>query len=45
MPRVLIVDDFPLSRRGARAILESQSGWECCGEAASGEAALDVLDR
>jgi len=45
MPRVLIVDDFPLSRRGARTILESQSGWECCGEAESGEAALDVLDR
>lgn len=37
MPRVLIVDDHATLRRGLRALLETHPGWECCGEADSGE--------
>lgn len=40
MPRVLIVDDHVILRRGLRGILQSHPGWDCCGEAESGEAAI-----
>jgi DNA-binding NarL/FixJ family response regulator len=41
MPRVLIVDDHVILRRGLRGILDTHPGWECCGEADCGEAAID----
>lgn len=40
MPRVLIVDDHAMLRRGLRALLETHPGWECCGEGESGEDAI-----
>lgn len=42
MPKVLIVDDHAILRRGLRGILAMHTGWECCGEADSGESAIEV---
>lgn len=41
MIRILIADDHAVVRRGLRAILEGQPGWEICGEAATGREAVD----
>jgi DNA-binding NarL/FixJ family response regulator len=41
--RVVLVDDHPVVRAGMRALLSSVDGLEVVGEAASGEAALDVV--
>ncbi len=38
--RILLADDHSLMRRGLKAILESQPGWEVCGEAHSGREAV-----
>jgi DNA-binding NarL/FixJ family response regulator len=38
--RILVVDDNPVVRQYLRAILEQQSAWEVCGEARTGEEAL-----
>jgi DNA-binding NarL/FixJ family response regulator len=38
--RLLVVDDHAVVRRGVRALLESQPGWEVCGEAADGQEAI-----
>jgi DNA-binding NarL/FixJ family response regulator len=38
--RLLVVDDHAVVRRGVRALLESQPGWEICGEAADGQEAI-----
>jgi DNA-binding NarL/FixJ family response regulator len=38
--RILIADDHGLVRRGARAILDSQRGWQVVGEAANGPEAV-----
>jgi DNA-binding NarL/FixJ family response regulator len=38
--RVLVVDDHAILRRGLRGLLELSPGWECCGEADSGEASI-----
>lgn len=40
MPRVLIVDDHAFIRRGIQSILNSCPGWEFCGEAENGVAAI-----
>ncbi len=40
--RVLIADDHALVRRGLRALLESQPDWEVCGEASSGQEAVEM---
>ena len=40
MVRILVVDDNPVVRQYLRAILEQQSAWEVCGEARTGEEAL-----
>jgi DNA-binding NarL/FixJ family response regulator len=40
MPRVLIVDDHTFIRRGIQSILKSAPGWEACGEAENGIAAI-----
>ncbi|MEO7368252.1 MAG: response regulator transcription factor [Gemmatimonadaceae bacterium] len=39
--RILIVDDHAVVRRGVRALLESQDGWEVCGEADNGLEAIE----
>jgi DNA-binding NarL/FixJ family response regulator len=43
--RILVADDHDVVRRGLRALLEGQAGWEVCGEAATGREALDRLRR
>src|SRR5262245_55427807 len=43
--RILLADDHELMRRGARALLETHDGWEICGEAADGRAAVDMAQR
>jgi DNA-binding NarL/FixJ family response regulator len=40
MPRVLIVDDHAVIRRGVRGILSSYPEWEICGEADNGQDAV-----
>ncbi|WP_112662623.1 response regulator transcription factor [Microvirga flavescens] len=45
MQRVLIADDHLVVRRGLRAILESQPGWEIVAEAATGEEAVEEALR
>ncbi len=43
--RILVVDDFPLFRKGVREALESQPGYEVVGEAATGREALAMTRR
>lgn len=45
MLRILIADDHEVARRGVRALLESHSGWEVCGEAADGREAVACAKR
>src|SRR3990170_8955929 len=45
MLRILIVDDHSVVRRGVKALLEAQEGWEVCGEAANGREAVDEVRR
>jgi DNA-binding NarL/FixJ family response regulator len=44
MLRILIADDHDVARRGIRALLESHSGWQVCGEAHDGREAIDLAD-
>ena len=39
--RILIADDHPVVRRGVRTLLETRDGWSVCGEARTGEEALE----
>jgi len=39
--RILVVDDHAVVRRGVRSLLESQEGWEVCGEATTGRDAVE----
>ncbi len=41
MARILIADDHPQARRGAREVLELHAGWEVCGEAENGLEAIE----
>ena len=41
MIRILIVDHFEHIRGMLRALLEAEEGWQVCGEAADGQAAID----
>lgn len=43
--RILIADDHDLMRRGLRALLESHTGWEICGEAANGREAVSLTEE
>lgn len=45
MPRVLIVDDHALIRRGVRSILQSFPEWELCGEAENGVDAIRLTSE
>lgn len=44
-PRILIVDDHEVVRRGLRVLLESRPGWQVVGEADSGRAALALAEE
>jgi PAS domain S-box-containing protein len=39
--QILIADDHELLRRGIRSMLETEAGWEICGEAVNGQDAVD----
>lgn len=41
--RILVADDHAVVRRGVRALLEAQQGWEVCGEATSGRQAVEKV--
>jgi DNA-binding NarL/FixJ family response regulator len=43
--RIVVVDDHPVVRRGVRALLESQPGWEVSAEATTGREAVAVAKR
>ena len=43
--RILLADDHEIVRRGLRALLETHPGWEVCGEAADGRAAVDLAQK
>jgi DNA-binding NarL/FixJ family response regulator len=43
--RIIIVDDHAVVRRGVRALLESQPGWEVAAEAVTGREAVDLAKR
>ena len=43
--RIVLIDDHAVVRRGVRALLESQPGWEVVGEATSGKEGIDVVRR
>lgn len=43
--RILIVDDHGVLRAGLRALLNAEDGFEVVGEAASGEQALEQVER
>jgi DNA-binding NarL/FixJ family response regulator len=44
-PRILIVDDHAVVRRGVRALLELQKGWEVVGEAQTGREGVNLARR
>lgn len=43
--RILIVDDCPIIRYGLRKLIEAQTGWKICSEAATGHAALRKVEK
>lgn len=43
--RFLIVDDSELVRRAVRTVLRTKPGWEVCGEAPDGKAALEMFKQ
>ena len=43
--RILIADDQPNMRRAVRALLESKTDWEVCGEASDGQEAIDRTEE
>ena len=40
--RIVITDDHALVRRGLRALLAADPGWEVCGEASNGQEAVQI---
>lgn len=40
MARILIADDYDAARRALRRLVEEYAGWEVCGEAVDGRAAV-----
>jgi DNA-binding NarL/FixJ family response regulator len=43
--RILIADDHEVARKGIRALLEEQAGWEVCGEAKDGREAVELTHQ
>jgi DNA-binding NarL/FixJ family response regulator len=44
MPRVIVVDDHAVIRRGVQGILHAFPEWELCGEAADGQEAIRLAE-
>jgi DNA-binding NarL/FixJ family response regulator len=40
--RIFLADDHDIVRKGLRSLLEAEPGWEICGEAGNGRAAVDM---
>lgn len=45
MTRILLADDHDVVRAGLREMLNAHEGWEVCGEAANGRAAVEMAMR
>lgn len=43
--KILVADDHELVRRGVRALIELQPGWEVCAEASTGREAVEKTKR
>lgn len=43
--RILIADDHDIIRRGIRPLIESEWGWEICGEASNGTEAVTLAEQ
>jgi DNA-binding NarL/FixJ family response regulator len=43
--RILVVDDHDLVRQGLRYMLEARPGWTICGEATTGQEAIDLTQQ
>src|ERR1700730_10349575 len=43
--RILIADDHDVVRAGVRLLIETESGWEVCGEAADGREAVALAEK
>jgi DNA-binding NarL/FixJ family response regulator len=43
--RIFIADDHDIVRAGVRLLIETQPGWEVCGEAADGREAVALVDK
>jgi DNA-binding NarL/FixJ family response regulator len=43
--RILIADDHEIVRRGIRPLIESEWGWEVCGEARTGGEAVAMAEK
>ena len=43
--RILIADDHEALRQGVRLLIEREPGWEVCGEAADGRAAVALTEK
>ena len=43
--QILIADDHEIVRRGLRPLIESEWGWEVCGEASDGREALALAEK
>ena len=44
-PKILIVDDHEVVRRGVRTILRARPQWEVCGEAMNGREAVELAGK
>jgi DNA-binding NarL/FixJ family response regulator len=45
MPRVIVVDDHAVIRRGVEGILHDFPEWELCGEAVNGQDAIELAEN
>jgi DNA-binding NarL/FixJ family response regulator len=43
--RILLADDHEVVRQGVRKAIENEAGWEVCGEAADGRAAVALAEQ
>jgi DNA-binding NarL/FixJ family response regulator len=43
--RILLADDHEMVRHGVRYLLESEPGWEVCGQAATGREAVEMAQQ
>jgi len=43
--RILVADDHEVVRQGVRILLQTQAGWEVCGEAATGREAVAKTEK